>query len=165
MAFQHLGHRLPQVLRQVETVGNLDSIRRTARDALGVGAAPIPTDDLDPRTVLQPGRQRCRRSVWQQVDEAVLLQIDQDGPIGVALPFRPVVDSEHAWCGCRHHRRPADQAEQCGWTGRHPQAPDDPGPELATQRKRQQTDDLGQTSGTARVGGDHGWQSLGEDAT
>ena len=47
----------------------------------------------------------------------------------------------------------------------HAPIPDDPGPELATQSERQQTHHLGEARGPARVGGHHGWQPLGEDAT
>ena len=64
MALQYLDHDLPQVLRQVETVGHLHGVRCTTCDALSVGAASIPTDDLDPRMALQPGRQRRGGPIW-----------------------------------------------------------------------------------------------------
>src|SRR3954454_2120501 len=165
MALQHLDHRLSQVLRQMETVCNLHGVRSTTRGAIGVGTTPIPTDDLDTRTALQPGCQGVGRPIWQQVNNLVLLQINQDRPVGMALPLRPVVDPKRPWRGSLDHGRPADQSEQGGWTGRHPKATDNPGSGLTTQGEREQTDYLGQARGPASIRGDHPGQPFGEDPT
>jgi hypothetical protein len=165
MVFQHLSHSLSQVLRQVETICNLHGVRSATCRAIGVGTTSIPTDNLDPRSVVQPGSQGIGRPIWQQVNNLVLLQIDQDGPIGVALPLRPVVDPKRPWRGRLDHGRTADQAEQGGWTGRHPKTTNNPGSGLATQGEGQEAHHLGKTNGAASIGGHHCGQPFGEDPT
>ena len=67
--------------------------------------------------------------------------------------------------GCLDHGRAADQAEQGGWTGRHPQATNDPGSRLATQCERQEAHHLGEANGPTSIGGHHCGQPFGEDPT
>jgi hypothetical protein len=60
MAIEDFLYGLPQVLQEVKAVGHLHGVGRATGRSLGIGPAPIPADHLDPRMVLQPGRQRRR---------------------------------------------------------------------------------------------------------
>ena len=42
--------------------------------------------------LLEPCRQGLRRAVRQEVDGTVLLQVYQDGAVGLSFPARPIID-------------------------------------------------------------------------
>ena len=77
-------------------VRDLDRVWRSLPDAVGVDAGAVTRDDLHPRVPLQPRRQALGPAVGQQVEDPVPLQVDEDGPIAVTAPPRPIIDPEHA---------------------------------------------------------------------
>jgi hypothetical protein len=79
------------------TIRDLHGVGSTLTDPVRVGTSAITRDDFDPRMNAQPGRERRRLTIRQQVDNLVLLQIDQDGAVTMAAPPRPVVHPEYAW--------------------------------------------------------------------
>jgi hypothetical protein len=60
----------------MEPVGDLDGVRRASARALGVGAAPIARDDLDPGARREPGREPRRGAIIEQVDRAAPFQVE-----------------------------------------------------------------------------------------
>jgi len=83
-----------QVVPQVPAVGDLDGVRGTGADAVGVGASPVPADDYDFGTAPQPRCDRVRGAVGQQVDGGAGGHVDDDGAVDVALTEGEVVDAQ-----------------------------------------------------------------------
>ena len=63
--------------------------------ALGIGAGPVPADDLHAGVVCQPPGQGAGLAVGQHVDGPVRVHVDQDGRVGMTLPFREVIHAQH----------------------------------------------------------------------
>ena len=55
-------------------------------------------DDLDPRTLTKPGRQRLRQAVRQQIHNLVAFKVDKDGAVAMASPPSPVVNAQNLLC-------------------------------------------------------------------
>ena len=88
-------HGVTEVAEQVPSVGDLDSIRRTLPDPVGIGARPITGDDLHARMLAQPRRDGCGFPIGQEIDDGVRLEIHHHRAVAVAPPPRPIVDSEN----------------------------------------------------------------------
>jgi len=93
-----------EVAQQMPPVRDLDRVGRSLPDAIGVDAGAVARDDLHPRVLLQPRRQAFSSAVGQQVEDPVPLQVDEDGPIAVTAPPRPIIDPEHARRRAWHRR-------------------------------------------------------------
>jgi hypothetical protein len=112
--------RIAEVAQQMPPVRDLDSIWRSLPDAVGVDAGAVTRDDLHPRVPLQPRRQALGPAVRQQVEDPVLLQVDEDGPVAVTAPPRPIIDPEHArgrawpWRGIATARHPQQRVRADG---------------------------------------------------
>jgi len=113
-----LGH-LPQVEQQVPPVRDLHGPRCPEPDAAGVLDRAVTRDGPDPAVAPEPVGQRRGAPVRQQVDHAMPLQVDENGPIGSALAAGPVVDAEHARSRASRQGQAADQAQNCVATRRH----------------------------------------------
>ena len=59
----------------------------------------------------QPGRQALSRALGQQVEDLMILQIDQDGPIALPPPPRPLI----------HANDPGRGSSRCGGCLHEPQ--------------------------------------------
>ena len=88
-------YRVAQVLPQVEAVGHLDGVRSALPGALGVGAGPVPADDLHARVVFQPLGESLGLAVGQHVDGLVCVHVDQDGRVGLAAPLGEIIHAQH----------------------------------------------------------------------
>ena len=101
-------------------------------------------------------------TIGEQLDRGAALEIDDDGPVVVATPDRPIVDAHdpRGWGRCDHgvvneseHRvGAADEAQR-----RH-----QPCGRLAAEREAHARQRFGQPWGTSRVGLGERWQPLGE---
>ena len=69
---------ITKVAQQVPAIGDLYGVGSPLTDPVRVGTSAITRDDFDTRMSTQPGRERRRLTVRQQIDDLVLLQIDQD---------------------------------------------------------------------------------------
>ena len=107
-------YRVAQVLPQVEAVGHLDGVRCSLAGALGVGACPVPADDLHAGVVFQPLGQGGGLAVLQHVDGPVGVHVDQDGRVGMAAPFREVIHAQHRDLAGPGIGQSADQPGQRG---------------------------------------------------
>ena len=88
---------ITKVVQQVPAIRDLNGVGSPLTDTVRIGTGAITRDDFDPGMGAQPGRERRRLTVRQQVDNLVLLQIDQDGAVAMATPPSPVVHSKYAW--------------------------------------------------------------------
>jgi hypothetical protein len=124
------GHRLlhmpAQVVVQVPAVGDLDRVWRAGACAVGVGAGPVPADDLGAWMVLQPAGERVRLAVAQQVHGLAGLRVDQHGAVVATAAEREVVhpeDRHGAWLGIGQRH---DQPQQAGPAGEQVQQHGEP---------------------------------------
>jgi hypothetical protein len=71
VAHERALEHLDQVLEEVEAVGHLDRLRRAAPDALGVRPGTVAAHDLELGMSAEPGGERRRGAVRQEVEHAV----------------------------------------------------------------------------------------------
>ncbi len=95
-ASELLFDRVPQILQQVEAVGDLARLRCALSGTLRVESTPVAAHDLYGRTAGEPGRRRNSRSVLQDIQYLAPLKIDHDRPVGAAFAPAPVVHAHHA---------------------------------------------------------------------
>ena len=60
---------------------------------------------------LEPGGQRVRFRVRQQIDDLMALQITQQGAIGLPFAFGPIIDPQHPGGWAAEFWQPPDQAQ------------------------------------------------------
>jgi hypothetical protein len=114
-------HCRRQVLQQMPVIGHLQGVRGGPLDRLGVGAGPVPADDLRTGMLCEPGHERLRGAVGQHVHDASGLGVDEHGVVGAALAEGELVHPQHPWCTVRHCWR-RQQFEQAGPACGQPQA-------------------------------------------
>ena len=83
---------IPQIAKKMRLIGDLHSVRSALADTVGVGSSTIARDNLDTRMPAQPLGQHRGLPIRKQVDDAIALQINQDGSIPMAASKRPVVN-------------------------------------------------------------------------
>jgi hypothetical protein len=86
----------PEVLEQVEAVGDLPRLWRALACAVGIKPGAITANNLDLWVALEPLGGGSRRAIWQQVHDPPSLQVDDHRPVGHPFPLRPIVDASHA---------------------------------------------------------------------
>lgn len=79
----------------MEPVSDLQSIGGAAPGTLGVGARPIPADDLHTWVTDQPRGQRLCFTCREYIDHAMVFNGGQDGGVGLAAADREVVHAQH----------------------------------------------------------------------
>jgi hypothetical protein len=107
-----------EILHEMKAIDDLHRVGCPLANAVRIQGTPIPTNHGDRGMLGQPGRERCDRTVRQEVDDAMRRQIDQDGAIPMASPPRPLVHAHRleAWHG--RYRSSPYQSEQGGRTSR-----------------------------------------------
>lgn len=76
---------LGKVPPQMPPVRDLRLLRGAGTGALGVGAGPVPADDLHLGVTAQPVGQRCGVPAGQHIERPAGLQVDEDGGVRIAL--------------------------------------------------------------------------------
>lgn len=76
-------------------VGDLLGAWRCLAHGTGVGAGPVPADDLRAGLFAQPGGEGRRIPVGQDVHHPGRLNVDQDSAVTPALAEGELVDSQH----------------------------------------------------------------------
>jgi hypothetical protein len=117
-----------EVFDQMKPIHDLHGLRCPLTDALCIEGTPVSTDHGDRGMLCQPGRHALYRALRQQVQDPMILEIDQDGPIAVAAPPGPLVhadDVQGGDVGCRS--RPHQSQQGVGAA-----APSQPGHEPRT---------------------------------
>ena len=98
----------------MKPIHDLHSTRRATPDAVGVESTPIPTDDGYGGMLGQPGGQTLGGAVGQEVEYAMVLQIDQDGPIALPTSPGPLIDANNLRGGRGRYGGALHQPEQGG---------------------------------------------------
>ena len=110
----------------MKPIHDLDSVWGATANAVRIERAAIPTDDGHGRMLGEPLRHQIGRTLGEEVQDAMRLQIDQDRAVALPPPPRPFIHPEYlrrggVKCGGRLH-----QPQQGVGTGAQPQ----PVPEL-----------------------------------
>lgn len=153
---------LAQVDQQVPAVGDLDRLRGAQADAAGVLGRAVPCHHLDGVVFAQPSRQGLRSAVGQEIDNAARFQVDQNGPVGLPLPERPVVDPQDARRTARGQWDGAHEAQHAVGAGRHTEVVKQAGAGLTTAGDPNLPLSGGEPPGATRPGGQQVRQRFGE---
>src|SRR5262249_57387489 len=88
-----------QVFDQMKAIDHLHSLGGPTAHTLGVEGTPVPTNHGDRGMLREPGGQALHRALGQEVQDLMILQIDEDGPIAVPAPPGPLIDPNALWSG------------------------------------------------------------------
>ena len=154
--------RVAQVAQDVPAVRDLAGLRGAVADSVGVGPGPVPGDHLDAGMPPQPGSQRARLSVWQQVDHFIAFQIHEHRAVAMATAQRPVVHPEHPGRRTRCRPRPGHQPQQGIRAGGHGKPAGEAGSGLAASGQGDLPLQVCQPPGPARRHGRDVADALGE---
>jgi hypothetical protein len=91
-ALRALGH-IPE---QVESVGDLNRLWRSAHRGVGVGTRAIAADELNARSRGEPRSHRVRLSIREEIDHSMSLEVDENRSVARAFFPRPVIDADDA---------------------------------------------------------------------
>jgi len=78
----------------MKAISDLNRIRGAGRCTLSIDAATIAADHLDGPALLEPMPEFIGGPAWQQIDHAMPVQIDEDGPVGLSFSPGPIVNAE-----------------------------------------------------------------------
>jgi hypothetical protein len=163
MPAEHPQGNLPQVLHEMEAIGHLHGGQCALASTIRVLGAAVAADHLDTGMVSQPGGERGRAAIEEQINHALTFEIHEDRPIGPPAPEREVVDAQHPRRGrvCEGDRTHVpDQSVP----GSHDlQRAQEARAGAAAEGKRNVREPTGQPLGAAGVGSDDTRQSLRED--
>ena len=125
--------RLTEVFDQMEAIHDLHGLRCSTTNALGVERTPLATDDADGRILHEPGGDALCRALGQEVKHPMILQIDQNGPVALPPPPRPLVHADGLQSGGGGRGGRPHQPQQGVGAGPPLEAGREPGACLATK--------------------------------
>ena len=152
-----------EMAEQMPTVRDLDRRGRTAPDPIGIRARPIAGDHLDPGVPAQPVGDGAGLAIRQQIDDAVALEIADDGAVTGATPPCPIIDPDHTGRRVCWRRRRARHAQQRAGADRQRQALGQAHAQVAAERHDDRLLDLAPPAGVSRSRGSDLRQSPGKD--
>ena len=88
--------RFVQVVKQMPSIRYLHRLQRPDICAFDIVITPVAAHDLHFRVASQPGGKGFGRSLGEQVNGAMLLQVDENRAITLAATKRPIVDAYDA---------------------------------------------------------------------
>lgn len=88
-------HGSAEALPQMEPISDLQSIRGAAAGTLGIGARPVPADDLHAGVTDKPRGQRSGFTRREHIDHAMVFDAGQDRGVRLAATDREVVHAQH----------------------------------------------------------------------
>ena len=151
---------LPQVFDEMKPVDHLHGLGGPLTDAIRVEGTPVTTDHRDCGMLREPGRYSRRRALGQHVQDPMIFKIDEDGPITLSPPPRPLIHAEDLRSGGHRHRGCLHQPEKGVGTGPPLAAGREPGACLATEGKAEGAEVLGEPQRPSRPWGGHGGQAF-----
>ena len=111
-------HVLAEVMPQMPPVRDLHRLRCASPGAVGICSRPVPADHLGARVGAQPGGERLRFPVGQQVHRPVRAHVHQHAAVDMPTPEREIIDPEHGNPAHGGVRQGADQPQHRGPAGR-----------------------------------------------
>jgi hypothetical protein len=164
MRLDGLAQGLSHIAEQMPAIGHLNGLRSSIPAAVGVGSRTIPRNDHHARMGLEPGGDRARLAIRQQIDDLVVREIDQDGAVAVAFAVRSVVQPQNrrrraGWCRCAQ-----DQPQKRVRADRDGQAAGQACARLSTGCESNGPLDLGQPRGAAGGSDSNADQGFGKGA-
>jgi len=100
------------IAREVEAIGDLDSIRRSVPCPTGVVAPSIPTHQFRLTMRVEPGGERIGGPLGQQINHAMSFQIRENRAVVMAPPQGEIINAEHGRRADRRFGKGAHEAEQ-----------------------------------------------------
>ena len=97
-------------------IHNLAGLRRPGHNACSVLERPISSHNPDAGVAQKPVLQGVLRAVWQEIDRASRLQINQDSPIAEASFKCPIIDTQNSNRWLPHHWAGSDKTKNGVWT-------------------------------------------------
>nr|WP_245442717.1 hypothetical protein [Methylobacterium terrae] len=110
---------LPHVGEQVPSIGDLLSLGIAEACASGILGRAILDDEFDAGMPFEPAGHRGCRTIREEVDGAVAVEIDDDRTVTAALPDRPVVDPDPDRSRRAGHRHAGDEPQHGRTACRH----------------------------------------------
>ncbi len=112
MSVKDLIEGFGEVLQQVKAIGDLDRVWGALPGPVRIGSGPIPGDHADARMGLEPEGEGLSLTIGQEGERPPPFEIDQHGPIGLALAIRPIVDTEDVGSGNTWEGQMTQQAQE-----------------------------------------------------
>src|SRR5918997_1520223 len=128
MLVQHPLQRIPRILQEMPAIGDLACLRRALCRPFSIGPGPITTNNDDLGMVTEPGGERRRLAIGQDIDRAMPLQVDDQGAVALAFAEGKIVDADDRRWWWRWEVRTPLEAKQGGGTRGHAEVVDDGGP-------------------------------------
>lgn len=138
---------LAQVVPQMPPVGDLHSLRRSGSGTFGEERRAVPADDLNTRSLGEPGGQTGCLPVRKQIDRPTGFDVHQHGAVVVTLAGGVLIDADHPRRGHLRLGQGIDQAQYRAPADGHAEDGGQPGAGSSGQGKT----DRGQ-SGTQPLG-------------
>jgi hypothetical protein len=91
MSLPRVLHSIGQIAQQVETISDLNCVRRSAPRTVCVTARPVTTEELDARMSTQSRDECVQFAVRKQVDDMMPLKINENRPISLTFAPCPIV--------------------------------------------------------------------------
>jgi hypothetical protein len=149
-----------EVFNQMKAIHDLHGLRFATAYAIGIERTPVSTDHGNGGMLREPGGHALSRALGQEVQDLMVLQIDQDGPIAVPAPPGPLIDPNTLWGGGGRRRRRLHQPQQGVWTNAQSQPGREPCPSLPAEGQTVGKQELGQPEGPSRPRRRHGRQAF-----
>jgi hypothetical protein len=143
---QFLLNCLPQILEDVEAVGDLHGIGCAGRCASGIGARAVTTNNGHRGMLVQPGFYGFGAAIGEEREHLMALQIDHNAAIGLTFATRPIIDADDGGRALRRRRNASYQTKQGVAAARHALARRLTGAGSAAKRKA----DLGELGGLTK---------------
>lgn len=94
MATDGMTQGIPQAVKQVPSVRDLNCVRCTTAGAVSIKTRTITGHNLDPRPAFQPASNTVGVTIRKQIKHAIALQIADNRSISLAATPSPVVDPD-----------------------------------------------------------------------
>src|SRR5437588_11978031 len=108
-----------KVEQQMEPIGHLLGLGCSFASTLCIGSCTVTAHHFNSRMSGKPGFQGLSLPVWQDLHNAMSLQIYQERAVGAPFAQRPVIHSKDAWRRSSRKRSTAQQTEHSVSTDRH----------------------------------------------
>jgi hypothetical protein len=98
-------------------VGDLDRLWSPQPSSFCIVSRAITTDHFHARVLYEPSGKSFGSSIWEEIDDAMSLQITQECPVALGTTPGPVIDPQQARGGNRSEVHVPDQPQERIRTG------------------------------------------------